>query len=126
MAYKKTVCIDFDGVIHSYTSGWDKIGGACSILDGPVPGAFEAIASYVQLFDVVIFSTRGATPGAPEAMHNWFHEHGMPEHVLSKLTIHGGGDKPKAVLYIDDRGYQFDGSFPSVEYIDKYKPWNKK
>jgi len=31
--------------------------------------------------------------------------------------------KPRAI-YIDDRGYQFTGTFPSIEYISKFKPWN--
>lgn len=37
---KQTVVFDFDGVIHSYTSGWK---GATVIPDPPVPGIKEAI-----------------------------------------------------------------------------------
>ena len=33
---KKTVVFDFDGVIHSYKSGWQ--GSATIIPDPPVPG----------------------------------------------------------------------------------------
>ena len=37
---KPTLCVDFDGVIHSYISGWK---GADVIPDPPVPGAIEAL-----------------------------------------------------------------------------------
>ena len=39
-ARKPIICLDFDGVIHSYTSGWK---GAAVIPDPPVPGALEFI-----------------------------------------------------------------------------------
>ena len=38
--FKPTVVFDFDGVIHSYTSGWK---GTTEIPDPPVPGIQEAI-----------------------------------------------------------------------------------
>lgn len=40
---KPTVVFDFDGVIHSYTSGWK---GATEIPDPPVPGVREAHPAY--------------------------------------------------------------------------------
>ena len=46
MDYKPTVVFDFDGVIHSYTSGWK---GVAEIPDPPVPGIGEAIAELRQL-----------------------------------------------------------------------------
>ena len=36
----KILCLDFDGVIHSFTSGWR---GAGIIPDPPVPGALDFI-----------------------------------------------------------------------------------
>lgn len=33
-----TICVDFDGVIHSYDSGWT---GATDIRDEPIPEAFS-------------------------------------------------------------------------------------
>ena len=55
MDYKPTVVFDFDGVIHSYTSGWK---GVAEIPDPPVPGIGEAIAELRQLgggrFDQVL------------------------------------------------------------------------
>ena len=41
MSYTPTVVFDFDGVIHSYTSGWK---GVANIPDPPVPGIREALA----------------------------------------------------------------------------------
>ena len=46
MDYKPTVVFDFDGVIHSYTSGWK---GTAEIPDPPVPGIGEAITKLRQL-----------------------------------------------------------------------------
>ena len=41
---KKTVVFDFDGVIHSYTSGWK---GESVITDPPVPRIKEAMSARV-------------------------------------------------------------------------------
>lgn len=34
--------------------------------------------------------------------------------------------KPPAIMTIDDRAMQFQGSFPDIETIDQFQPWNKK
>lgn len=34
--------------------------------------------------------------------------------------------KPMAILTIDDRAYQFTGTFPTPESIRAFKPWNKR
>lgn len=122
------ICLDFDGVVHSYTSGWQ---GFERIVDPPVPGAFEAIAQYVNAgLEVAIFSSRSHYKPTPDgsslgikAMQNWFLHHGMSAalHRL-KFPLH----KPPAILYVDDRGYHFDGSnFPTADDVFKFQPWNK-
>ena len=58
---KKTVVFDFDGVIHSYSSGWK---GARNIPDPPVPGIEDALREVHNAgYEVVIVSTRCATIG---------------------------------------------------------------
>ena len=43
------VCLDFDGVIHSYSSGWK---GPREIPDPPVPGAIRWIREFVFTLDI--------------------------------------------------------------------------
>lgn len=137
MAEKKIVCVDFDGVLHSYSSGWK---GACVIPDPPVPGALDWLHTMLVdgRFDVCIYSSRSKEPGAIEAMKAWFIKHfrekaenygtgsGLPwaEAVVSCLSF--PTQKPAAHLSIDDRGYCFEGTFPRPDWIDGFRPWNKR
>jgi hypothetical protein len=51
LSRKPVLCLDFDGVIHGYQSGWQ---GANVIPDPPVPGAIEALLTYTEHFIVCI------------------------------------------------------------------------
>lgn len=118
----KMVCLDFDGVVHSYTSEWK---GACHIPDPPVSQAFAAIKNYIDSgIKVAIYSTRNIEPGGIAAMQRWFAQHCMPATYLDKIEF--PSSKPShATLFVDDRGWEFRGIFPAVEYIKTFKPWNK-
>src|SRR5690606_9529026 len=59
--HRKTLAIDFDGVLHAYTSGWQ---GALEIPDPPVEGAIAWLEAAAERFDLAIFSVRAAHPGA--------------------------------------------------------------
>jgi transcriptional regulator with XRE-family HTH domain len=121
-SYVPRISLDFDGVIHSYTSGWS--GDACKVPDPPVRGAFEFIGEAIDRgYDVAIFSTRSHVKGATEAMRQWMMEYGMDEKIVNLIKF--PKKKPNAELLIDDRGYHFKGKFPSWEYIENFKPWNK-
>lgn len=113
-----TICIDFDGVIHSYTSGWQ---GIDIIPDQPVPGALNAINSYLETYNVAIFSARSRDENGITAMISWMRLWGFPVDKLMFPT-----EKPPAIIYIDDRGFAFDGNFPDTDFIDNFKPWNKQ
>jgi hypothetical protein len=80
------ICVDFDGVIHSYTSGWK---GAVVIPDPPVEGAFAWLKEMTARgdFRINIYSSRSKERGAIEAMKVWFVEHGLPKEVLTPDTI---------------------------------------
>lgn len=116
---KQTICIDFDGVIHSYKSGWN---GALNIDDKPVEGAFNTINDYlIAGFKVAIHSSRSHVSGGVEAIQHWFHKYGF----LHTNELMFPFEKPPASIYIDDRAFLFQGTFPSIEYINNFKPWNK-
>lgn len=132
---KPILCLDFDGVIHSYTSDWK---GADIILDPPVTGAFDFIIAAAKYFDIQIYSSRSSQPGGIEAMKVWFDYHwciynnldyettemNQEGHILSYLKF--PIQKPNAFLTIDDRSITFNGSWPIVEELLSFKPWNKK
>jgi len=116
---KKNLCLDFDGVLHAYTSGWH---GADVVSDMPVPGAKEFLEDAIKIFDVYILSSRSGQQGGIHAMRTW-------------MCLHFGVDlvkelyfteyKPAAFLSIDDRAITFDGVWPSPLALLKFKPWNK-
>ena len=113
----QTVVFDFDGVIHSYTSGWK---GIDVIPDPPVPGIADVIDRLRSSgFEVVIVSTRcGETKGVC-AIYAYLKKHGI--HVDRVMK-----EKPPAIVYIDDRAICFDGNTDTlVEKIVNFKPWNK-
>ncbi len=75
-------------------------------------------------FRVCIFSARSNKPEGIEAMKRWFQKHELPDWLFACLAF--PTTKPGALLYIDDRGFHFEGEFPTVDYIRKFKPWNKR
>lgn len=124
------VCVDFDGVLHSYTSGWK---GACVIPDPPVPGALEWLISASQdpRLEVCVYSSRSKEPGAIHAMKEWLRRYigefvsaEVEDQVLARLTF--PTQKPAASMTIDDRAFCFEGSFPTIDWILEFKPWNKR
>lgn len=119
--HRKTLAIDFDGVIHAYTSGWR---GALEIPDPPVEGAIAWLEAASERFDLAIFSVRAAHPGGVDAMRAWLRANGLPDRVLARLRFPVA--KPPAELYIDDRAYRFDGAFPSFDELGELEPWTRK
>lgn len=119
--FKKTVCLDFDGVMHSYSSGWK---GVDVIPDPPVPGTAEALEAYLDAgFEVVIYSSRSKEAAGIRAMKEYIAlEFG---HAVER-QLQFAAEKPAAWLTIDDRAIRFDGTWPTVEEIDGFKPWNKR
>jgi hypothetical protein len=129
MSRKPILCLDFDGCLHSYTSGWK---GADVIPDPPVSGAMRFIADAVNHFDVQIFSSRSNEPGGLAAMQIWLlralvNEHQGDGHDIYEI-VGWPTAKPPAFLTIDDRALLFSGDwglFDPTELL-KFQPWNKK
>lgn len=120
----RTICLDFDGVIHMFTTPFTS---ARTIPDAPVPGAFDAIRMYLDAgFSVVVCSRRAHWLAGPQAMRDWFRLRCASD-ILSNQNFVITDTKPHAEIYVDDRGWRFEGNnFPSLEDIRDFRPWNKR
>lgn len=115
----KTIAIDFDGVLHDYTAGWTGV-----VPEGkPIKGSLEFVENVIALgYDVVVFSARLNHEESRKEMSLWFKKYGFPDLDTSL-------EKPNAEIYVDDRGYRFEGDFTEVfELIknNKMNPWYRK
>ena len=111
---KLTICLDFDGVVHSYISGWH---GPTLIPDPPVPYVRLAINQLRENYEVKIHSTRCGHEGGMEAIVKWLMQYDI---MVDEICEH----KPPAVVYVDDRGLQFNGDWSqTIEDISNFKHW---
>lgn len=135
MKQNPIICVDFDGVIHSYTSGWK---GIDCIPDPPVPGAIEWLLAHLPVPDalgiapeyvgpeVVIYSSRSKEAKGIKAMKQWFVLNGVDEWYFKDDILKFPAQKPAAFLTLDDRAICFDGRFPTTEEMLSFIPWNKR
>ena len=130
------ICVDFDGVIHSYTSGWK---GVFVIPDPPVPGAIKWLEDHLPVPDCIcamapeytgpivqIYSSRSKSFFGRRAMKKWLVANGLHPGYIREGLLKFPVRKPAAFLTIDDRAICFDGQFPSTEEMLSFVPWNKK
>lgn len=119
--FKKTIVVDFDGVLHWYRKGWQD--GA--IYDEPVPGSFDWLRMLLgpgaEEFEVCIYSSRSKDGAGVHAMGEWFIRHGLSVDELNQLKF--PTQKPAAWITIDDRAFHFRGEFPTAEYMADFKAW---
>lgn len=98
----QTIAIDFDGVIHQYSKGWQD--GTC--YDKPVDGVFDAIKFlFGKGYTVFIFSTR-----KPKQIKRWMKQWAYE----SDYDVNGMGGDPT------------DFSFPKYGFTVEIIPWWKK
>jgi hypothetical protein len=126
---KPTLCLDFDGVVHSYTSGWQGVG---VIPDPPVAGAIRFIEQAVEVFQVAIYSTRSRSFRGRWAMKAWLERHVNDHFGVDRVgaddllgSIRWPWFKPSAFVTIDDRAITFTGHWPAVGDLRNFKPWYK-
>lgn len=128
---KPILLVDFDGVIHSYRTGWH---GATIIKDPPVPGAIVWLWEATQVFEVNIYSSRSHELGGISAMMSYICAYAVqvfddPEKAMRLLgELKFPKEKPPAFLTIDDRALTFEGDFTafSPQSLLQFKPWNKR
>lgn len=129
IANKPLVCLDFDGVIHNYQL-WGKI---WEIPEAPVPGAMRFIWDASQHFTLAIYSARSRNVLGRIAMKRWlgrnFRNYWAADRTQADdilAEIKWPWFKPPAKFTIDDRAMMFEGTWPDLEIIRNFKPWNKR
>jgi hypothetical protein len=97
--------IDFDGVLHDDHLGFHD--GTC--YGAVISGSADALRSISDTFKIVVFTAKakkdrplvGGKTGT-ELVWRWLEEKGL-SHFVSEVTA----EKPRAFIYIDDRGFRF-------------------
>lgn len=130
------ICVDFDGVIHSYISGWK---GVSNIPDPPVDGAIDWIMDHLPCPDAIcaiapryegpevqIYSSRSRSWFGRRAMKKWFIKHGLHPAYIRENILKFPAKKPPAYLTIDDRAICFNGTFPTTEEMMSFRTWQKR
>jgi FMN phosphatase YigB (HAD superfamily) len=107
MANKKTLLIDFDGVLHDY-HGWTGL----TDVGKPIEKSRKALILLSREYKLICFSTRPA-----EIIEPWLRHWGFPPMEVTS-------EKKPAHLIIDDRAIQFKGEWTDelLEQIRQFKP----
>ena len=112
---RDNIAIDFDGVIHANSKGFFD----GSIYDKLVPGAFEAIKELSRKYNVIIFTCKAKKDrpliddkGGVELVREWLKKHGLLEYIVDITS-----EKPRALLYIDDKAVEFKNWINCLETI---------
>lgn len=126
--YKPIICIDFDGVIHSYENGWQD----GEIYGTATPGFFVWAMKAKNHFELIVYSSRSKTPegiaAMQEAIGRWAQEDGCtdPENVVAWFDF--SDVKPPAFLTIDDRAICFQGNWSALDPAEllEFRTWTER
>jgi len=110
--HRQLIALDLDGVVNEY-KGWNKDNGEIS----PLKGVARAIERFREAgFSVCIFTARTNI----HTVQRLLREQGI------RITVHH--EKPPAAIYVDDRGFRFEGRWDDVTVervirMAKEGPW---
>ena len=118
----KSICIDFDGVIHDYSYGWQDIDVFYKVL----PGASEATHQlHKEGYMIIIHTTRNDTP----ALRDFLNKNNICFDYINHNPYQPKGSeygKVKADVYLDDRGICFTGNWDeTLKQILNFKTWQE-
>jgi len=111
------IAIDFDGVIHNNNKGWHD--GTC--YGEPIEGSLKAIKHLWYSGHTIVIFTAKVKPDRPlvdgktgmELVQEWLDKYGYSKYI-TEITC----EKPRAILYIDDKAYRFENWNDTIEDWD--------
>ena len=108
---KKTILIDLDGVLNTYTGNFDP-----NFIPPIKDGAVEFLKNLSKNYEIKLFTTRNKLLAS-----RWLIENGIDVYFQDITNT-----KDVCYLYVDDRCITFDGSFTSLKNkIENFKVWFK-
>ena len=109
--YKKTILLDLDGVLNTYTGEYDK-----DYIPPIRNGAIDLVKNLSTTFNVVIFTSRNILVAI-----KWILNNNLGEYITNITNV-----KEPCYLMIDDRCIQFKGDYAKLkEEINDFKVWYK-
>lgn len=104
---KKTICIDFDGVLHDYSDGYQGL----DVFGDMIPNADKGTQVLKEKgWTIIIYTTRKKT----EALEKWLKDNGIAYDYINENPEQpedSKGGKLIADIYLDDRGITFRGEW---------------
>ena len=108
---KKTILIDLDGVLNTYTGMFDE-----SFIPPIKEGAYEFIKELSSQFTIKIFTTRKSL-----VVSEWLIQNGLNVYIDNVTNV-----KEPSFLQVDDRCIKFNGNYKDLaEQIKNFKVWYK-
>ena len=108
---KKTILIDLDGVLNTYTGNFDK-----DFIPPIRDGAFEFLQKLSEEYQIKLFTTRNKILAS-----KWVIENNLECFIEDITNI-----KELSYLYIDDRCINFNGNYKDLsEEIRQFQVWYK-
>lgn len=111
--------IDFDGVIHNDDKGFFD----GTIYGDPIEGSLESIKELSKKFNIIVFTAKAKSDrplingkSGIELVRDWLKKNGIEQYV-KEITA----EKPRAIVYIDDKGYRFNNWKDTLAFINSIK-----
>ena len=110
------IAIDFDGVIHKSSKGFFD----GTVYDEPMEGVKEALEQLSKKYKIIIFTCK-VKPDRPlingksgkQLIEEWLSQYNLLQYI-HEITC----EKPRASLYIDDKGYRFSNWATTLKFIN--------
>jgi hypothetical protein len=121
-----TLCLDFDGVIHKYSRGWQD----GSIYDEPVYEAPEYLPRLAQRYRLVILTARFKVKEQhfqEDEIWAWLQKWDLAQYIADVTRV----KPPEAIAFVDDRAIRFlnwPQAFEDIEFHyanEEYEKWMK-
>lgn len=112
------IAIDFDGVIYKNSKGYHN----GTLYDEPVEGALDAIKLFSDKGYTIVIFTGKVKPDRPspnertmiQLVEEWLEKYKVKQYIKEVTS-----EKPRALIYIDDKGYRFTDWASTLNFFTK-------